>query len=303
MTRLELDPWLEGYLSYQRDVRRMSPRTVIDLRCTLKKVAEFMAGAHPGQPLWKLTLDDYLHWLNEARERGRSASALAKDLSHLRGMLDYAWRSGRSDRNVLDGFSLQDTLQKVEPRSLTLDEAERLVHACPRQTAQQRRSRLIVLLLYGCGLRTAELRDLDVPDVNLERQEIFVKHGKGGRQRTIPVPAAVWTDLLAYLIEEKHKRGPLFRTRAKHARLGAKEVGDIVKAAAAQAEIPGKTTARTLRHTFGTHLMDAGVDLAVIASLMGHRSPAETGVYLHVLPGKSQTAVQSLLKDEEEEQP
>jgi integrase/recombinase XerD len=301
MTRLELDPWLEGYLSYQRDVRRMSPRTIVDLRCTLKKVSEFMSTAQPGTSLWKLTLEDYLHWLNDARARGQSENALAKELSHLRGMLDYAWRSGRSDRNVLDGFSLQDSLRKVEPRSLTLEEAERLVHACPRQTAEQRRSRLIVLLLYGCGFRTSELCSLDVQDVSVERQEIFVKQGKGGRQRTIPVPAAVWTELLAYLIEDGHKRGPLFRTHARHTRLRQKEVGDLVKAAATQAAISGAITPRTLRHTFGTHLMDSGVDLAVIASLMGHRSPNETGIYLHVLPGKPQAAVQSLFQDKKEE--
>jgi integrase/recombinase XerD len=299
MTRRELDPWLEGYLSYQRDVRRMSPRTIIDLRCTLKKVSAFMAAARPGTPLWKLTLDDYLHWLNEAREKKKqSENALAKELSHLRGLLDYAWRSGQSDRNVLDGFSLQDGLAKSEPRSLTLEEAERLVRACPRQTADQRRSRLVILLLYGCGFRTSELCGLDVQDVNVERQEVFVKRGKGDRQRTIPVPAAVWTELLAYLVEEGHKRGPLLRTKAKGARIDASEVGDIVKAATAVASIPGKVTPRTLRHTFGTHLMDAGVDLMVIASLMGHRSPAETGIYLHVLPGKPREAVQTLLKDE-----
>jgi len=254
MTRLELDPWLEGYLSYQRDVRRMSPRTIIDLRCTLKKVSAFMAAARPGTPLWKLTLDDYLHWLNEAREKKKqSENALAKELSHIRGLLDYAWRSGRSDRNVLDGFSLQDGLAKSEPRSLTLEEAERLVRACPRQTADQRRSRLVILLLYGCGFRTSELCGLDVQDVNVERQEVFVKRGKGDRQRTIPVPSAVWSELLAYLVEDGHKRGPLLRTKVKGARIDASEVGDIVKAATALASIPGKVTPRTLRHTFGTH--------------------------------------------------
>jgi len=300
VTRVELDPWLEGYLAYQRDVRKMSPRTIVDLRCTLKKVSGAMEARGPGTPLWKLRLDDYLQWLNDARERGQSERALAKELSHVRGLLDYAWRSGRANRNVLDGFSLQDNLKRTEPRTLTLEEAERLVRACPRQTAPQRRSRVVVLLLYGCGLRTAELCGLDVQDVNVERQEILVKRGKGDRQRTIPVPAAVWTELLAYLVEEGHKRGPLLRTLAKRRRISAGEVGDIVKAVSEQAEVAGRVTPRTLRHTFGTHLMDAGVDLAVIASLMGHRSPDETGIYLHVLPGKPREAVRALPLDDEE---
>lgn len=300
MTKLELDPWLEGYLSYLEDMRRLRPRTLIDLRCTFKKISESMGALHPGTPLWKLTLDDYLHWLNDARTQGRSEKALAKELSHLRGLLDYAWRSGRSNRNVLDGFSLQNSLPKNEPRSLTLEEAKRLVHACARQTAKERRRRLVVLLLYGCGLRTAEFCALDVGDVNVERQEIFVRHGKGDRQRTVPVPASVWTELLAYLIERGGKRGPLFRTEVKSARVAAKDIGEIVKAAAEAATIAGVVTPRTLRHTFGTHLMDAGVDLAVIASLMGHRSPNETGIYLHVLPGKAHAAVASLFRNKEE---
>jgi site-specific recombinase XerD len=299
MTRLQLDPWLEGYLSYQQDVRRLGHRTIVDVRCTLKKIASDMATRHPATPLWKLPLEAYLHWLNDKRELGRSESALAKDLSHVRGLLDYAWRSGRADRNVLDGFSLQDSLRRVEPRSLTLEEAARLVQSCPRQTVEQRRARLIVLLLYGCGFRNAELCGLDVQDANIERQELFVKHGKGGRQRTIPVPAAVWTELLAYLAEAQHKRGALFRTAAKKARIHQKDVGEVVRVASERATVPGKVTPRTLRHTFGTHLMDTGVDIAVIASLMGHRSPTETSIYLHVLPGKPRAAVDALIRTPE----
>jgi integrase/recombinase XerD len=199
---------------------------------------------------------------------------------------------------VLDGFSLQDSMRKTPPRSLTLEEARRLVAACPRGTPRERRGRIIVLLLYGCGLRVSELRYLDVPDVDVERQEIFVRRGKGGRQRTIPVPSAVWTELLAYLTERGGKRGPLLRTRARQKRISVNEIGAIVKDSVSRACIEGRVTPRTLRHTFGTHLMDAGVNLAVIASLMGHRSPNETGVYLHVLPGKKEAAVQALSAEE-----
>lgn len=300
MSRPDLDAWQEGYLDYLRDVRKLRPRTLIDLRCTLRKVNACMEQRRPSVPLWKLKLDDFLHWLAAAREQGQSEAALAKELSHVRGLLDYAWRGGRTDRNVLDGFSLQDRQRRVEPRTLTLEEAEQLVLACPRKTVEERRQRLVVLLLYGCGLRTAELAGLDLPDVNVERQEVLVRHGKGDRPRTIPVPSGLWTELLAYLLERGGQRGPLLRTTIKHARISAGEIGDIVKGAAARAGITWAITPRTLRHTFGTHLMDAGVDLGVIASLMGHRSPHETSVYLHVLPGKVDAAARALFADEEE---
>jgi integrase/recombinase XerD len=110
----------------------------------------------------------------------------------------------------------------------------------------------------------------------------------------VPIPEAVHTELLAYLQERGGKRGPLFRTSAKQRALKSQEICHIVGMAAQRAGITGKVTPKTLRHTYATHLMDRGVDLAIIARLMGHRSPRETGVYLHALKGRSQEAVARL---------
>jgi integrase/recombinase XerD len=289
-----LDPWIEGYLEYQLKVRRLTPRSVVDLRCTLKRALETMQAIRPSVPLWKLSLADYLQWLNQQREAGYCAASLNKELSHLRGLLDYTWRSGRSDRNVLDGLTLEDGAKKQVPRFLTEEQARQLLEASPGSNPQQRRDRLILLLLYGCGVRTAELCQLDLADVDLERQELVVRHGKGDRSRRIPVPEAVWTVLLAYLAQRKGRRGPLLRTWNKQVRIRAKGVCDVVSAAGKRAGLAAPLTAKMLRHSFATHLMDRGVDLAVIASLMGHRSAHETGVYLHRLPGRAEAAVQRL---------
>lgn len=293
MNSQALDPLIEGYLKYLLDIKRLAHRSVVDARCSLKKVSAYMADEKGGLTLWKAKLEDYLCWLNHERDQQRRPTVLAKDLSHVRGLLDYAWRSGRADRNVLDGFTIQDAVVTSEPKSLTLDEARRIVHAYGRNNRPERRKRLMVLLLYGCGLRTFELTNLDVADVDIERQEIFIRHGKGDLERRVPVPGAVWTELLAYLTE-RGKRGPLFQTETKHRRISAVVVGEVVREAARRTELSGDVTPKTLRHTFATHLMDGGVSLAVIASLMGHRSVKETGIYLHVLPGKKEAAVNKL---------
>jgi len=277
-------------------VGRKTPRTVIDVRCTMGRVVRAMEEIRPGVALWRLRLQDYLEWLERERQAGRTTSSLAKYLSHVRGLLDYAWRGGRAERNVLDGFQLQDAGPRSAPRSLTLEEARQLITACPHATSGERRDRLMVLLLYGCGLRTQELCALDLGDVNRERREIQVRQGKGDRPRVVPIPDSVYTELLAYLLERGGKRGALFRTEARRRRISAKDVCVVVREAVTRARIPGWVTARTLRHTFATHLMDRGVDLAVISSLMGHRSPQETGVYLHVLPHRREAAVRALEK-------
>jgi integrase/recombinase XerD len=294
MSAPKLEAWVEGYLGYLSEVRRCAKRTVVDVRCTLKRATERMAKIRPGVELWKLRLEDYLRWIEQMREAKRSTGGIAKQLSHVRGLLDYAWRAGRADRNVLDGFDLVDDGKKVPPKVLTLEEAKKMVLACPRGTRLERRDRIVVLILYGCGLRTSELRQLNVDDLDLDRREIFVRYGKGDRQRKIPVPQGLWTEILAYLGERGGKRGPLVRTAAKGARIGALTLCRIVASAAARAGVEGEVTPRTLRHTFGSHLMDQGVDVSYISSLMGHRSPAETGVYLHALPGRSEEAVKKL---------
>lgn len=285
-----MDPLIEGYLSYLEKVGRKTPRTIIDVRCTLRRAVN---GVHSDTPLWHLKLEDYLHWLEAERLAGCTETSLAKYLSHLRGFLDYAWRSGRSVRNVLDGFTLKHALPRIAPTSLTLQEAEKLVLATTATGLTSRRDRLVVLMLYGCGLRTDELCALDVAQINRERHELLVMHAKGDRPRSIPIPEALYTELLAYLLEYG-KRGPLFRTSTKGRRLRSHDVCRIVKDAVARAGLHADITPRTLRHSFATHLMDRGVDLAIIASLMGHRSPQETGVYLHVLPGRTEAAVRTL---------
>jgi len=289
-----LDPWIEGYLEYQLKVRRLSASSIRDVRCTLRRTVLMLEQIRPGRLLWQVSLEDYLQWVNRKREAGYSTQSINKELSHLRGLLDYTWRSGRCDRNVLDGLTLEDSSRSQVPTFLNLEQARQLVQACPAGTPDQRRDRLMILLLYGCGLRTAELCQLDLSDVDLERQELLVRHGKGDRARRIPVPEGVWLAVLAHLGERKGKRGALLRTSGKRVRIRAQDVCEVVNAAAKRAGLAQAVTPKMLRHSFATHLMDRGVDLAVIASLMGHRSAHETGVYLHRLPGRAEAAVNLL---------
>ena len=243
-----LDPLIEGYLSYLDKVGRKTPRTIVDVRCTLRRAVTALGRLRPGVDLWVLRLEDFLHWMEDERRSGRTAMSLAKYLSHVRGFLEYAWRSGRTTRNVLDGFNLQHSVPRTAPKFLTLEEAEQLVLATAGHGIA-RRDRLIILLLYGCGLRTNELCSLDVADVSRERQELTVRHGKGDRDRCIPIPEGLYTELLAYLLE-RGKRGTLFRTPVKVRRISAKDVCAVVSAAATRAGLRAGVTARTLRPQF-----------------------------------------------------
>ena len=295
-----LDPWIEGYLDYMRDVRKCAVGTLRDMRCSFRRVVRWMSQKHPSTPLWKLELRDFIYWIDAERSKHASAKTLAKSLSHVRGLLEYSCRTARIDRNVLDGFTLQDAQTRTEPPCLTVAEAKTLVEACGKNTPLDRRNRLIVLLLYGCGLRTNELCGLDLSKVDVEAQEIEIK-GKGEVMRRIPVPDAVWVELLAYMTERRGKRGPLFRTQTKQRRIMAADVGGIVGASAQKAGLAKKVVPKMLRHSFGSHLVDRGVDVGVVAILMGHRSPSETNVYLHAFADRKRQAVDRLAHGKKEE--
>jgi len=288
-----LDPLAEGYLAYLQDVGRKAPGTVKDVRCTLRRVTIDMESYRPGGVLWELRLEDYLHWLEEQRRIGLSGKTLSKNISHLRGFLDYTLRGGYSQRNVLDGFSIQEESRQDVPRAISEADALKMVSLCPRQTLEQRRDRIVIILLYGCGLRTTELCDLNMDSVDLQRRELLV-HGKGDRDRMVPIPAGVFVELQSYMLEQRRHSSALLRTSFHRSRLNVKEVNRIVRLATSRAGLPRWVTAKALRHSYATHLMDRGVDISIISSLMGHRSPRETGVYLHVLGNKPREAVDRL---------
>ncbi len=290
-----LDPWIEGYLDYMLTVEKKSSGTIRDIRCTLSRADRLLPEISRENQLWKCSYEDFLRYIEKERALDKSVKSISKQLSHIRGMLNYAWRSGRCDRNILDGFSLQDDKDSnVPPNVLSLEDARALIISCRRSTSKERRDRMMIILLYGCGLRTIELRDLNIKDVDMERQELFVRHGKGDKERRIPVPDAVWTELLAYLSGRKWKQGALFRTEKKKKRVSSNEIRTVIRIQSINAGITMKVTPIVLRHSYASHLMDKGVKLEYISSLMGHRSVRETGVYLHALKGKKEQAIKDM---------
>lgn len=281
---------VRGFLEYQAEVRKLRPRTIVDIRCTLRSLQSYCASELKDQEIWRLPLNDYIRWVNRLQERGQSTKSINKMLSHVRSLIDYAWQMEKLDRNVLDGFYLKGREETPIYDQLSIEEARRLITAFGKANSKERWCRTIMVLLYGCGLRTQELCDLDVSSIDLDRQEIQVI-GKGQRRRVIPVSDAVFAELVVYLRDRKGKRGSLFKTEIKGARLNSHVVSGIVRAAAERSGIKKEITPRTLRHAFASHLLDQGVDIAVIAMLMGHRSPSETGVYIHAQEKNLRAAV------------
>jgi integrase/recombinase XerD len=186
------------------------------------------------------------------------------------------------DRPAFVPFVVFGKKPRTLPVVLGPADVRRLLDAVPPG-----RNRLMLRLTYGCGLRLSELTHLRVADVDGARHTLWVRHGKGNKDRGVPLPAELLDDLRAYW---RQYRPPdwLFPGRAGRP-LHAATVQRAFQAARRAARLRPRATVHTLRHCYATHLLEAGTDLPTLQRLLGHSHLSTTLRYLHLrsdrLPG------------------
>jgi site-specific recombinase XerD len=149
------------------------------------------------------------------------------------------------------------------------------------ECATNLKHRTVLLTLYAAGLRLSEALHLQAPDIDSKRMQLRVRHGKGSKQRLVPLSPRLLDALRAYW---KQERPPtyLFPGKTSATPLSSTTVQKACQLAARQAGIQPRVSPHTLRHSFATGLLEAGVDLLTIGQLLGHSSFTTTLVYLHV---------------------
>ena len=141
------------------------------------------------------------------------------------------------------------------------------------------RTRAILELLYGTGLRAKEAVALDLVDVDLQAQVLSVRQGKGRKERLVPFGRKVKEALRAYLRERAAREGALFLTKSGR-RMVRSALGDLVRQAGERAGLERPVSPHRLRHSYATHLLRNGADIRHIQTLLGHSSLSSTQVYL-----------------------
>jgi integrase/recombinase XerC len=214
----------------------------------------------------------YLAWLHG---RALDRASIARKLAAIRSCLRFLVRRGIMPRNPgrdVTGPRPQRKLASFLP----IDETQALLDGLGGTL----RNRAILELLYASGLRVAELASLDVADVDRAGGTLRMV-GKGSKERIVPYGEAAARALETYLVARGAVSGPLF-TNARGGRLSPRSIQTIVRHSARQNGIARRVTPHTLRHTFATHLLDAGADLRLIQELLGHSRLSTTQRYTHV---------------------
>jgi integrase/recombinase XerD len=166
------------------------------------------------------------------------------------------------------------------PTILTVDEVTRLIDGARTLT-----DRTMLMVLYSTGMRNAEMRSLQVKDIDSRSMLIHIQRGKGGRDRYVPLSATLLQTLRAYWRWMKPKTwlfpGTIAGWRADKP-ITPKVVWDACQSAVRRAQLEKRVSAHVLRHSYATHLLEAGADLRTIQLLLGHVKLEHTVIYLHL---------------------
>lgn len=233
-------------------------------------------------------------YLGSLYDRGLSKASAARALAAIRSWFKWLARTGRIEQNAAS-LVATPRLPKHLPRVPSIEQMNRVVDSVRDDAASwPARDRAILELLYGCGIRNAELTGLNLDDIYWSNEAVLVR-GKGQKQRYVPLGDAAAQALREYLAERaarldavgKAANSPALFVNLRlrglansgQARLTTRSVGRIVKRIAILRGLPADVHPHTLRHAFGTHLLEEGADLRAIQELLGHERLSTTQRY------------------------
>jgi integrase/recombinase XerC len=277
---------IEPFLEHLGSERRLSPLTVRAYRADLAGLAAFLRRAgHEGSmndldPAYVRAYLAEIHATTSARTRARKLSAV-------RSLFNYLVRRGLVSRNIGEEL-ISPKLPALLPRALPVDDVFRLLEAEAADEPLIIRDLAMLELLYGSGIRAAELVSLDVARVDLKRRIVRVV-GKGSKERIVPFGSkaeeaiARWIEARARLLGLRGRADEhaLF-VNAKGTRLSSRSLRRRLRARALSVALGRRVTPHMLRHSFATHLLDGGADLRAIQEMLGHASLATTQRYTSV---------------------
>jgi site-specific recombinase XerD len=276
------DPWESAFLRHLEFERNASAHTVRGYR---RALADFRnsPSARPWKSATAAAFRDYLFALTKV---GKSRATLRTTFAALRSFAAYLVERGHLRTNPVAAVQLPK-LERRLPVFMTGSQIGQLLDAPSTRKREKQaphwlaaRDAAILEVFYSTGIRLAELVGLDVADVDPITETARVL-GKGGKERIVPVGAPALEALSRYRSAAGVHSGPLFLGKTRR-RINASSVRRVMKAHLAAAGLPADLSPHKLRHTFATHMLDAGADLRSVQALLGHVSLSTTQIYTHV---------------------
>jgi integrase/recombinase XerC len=255
---------------------------------------------HVGSRNWRnidhLTIRGFL---SQLYEKGLDKTSVARALAAVRSLYRWLAQEGVVEQNPAALVSTPKLPKKL-PRVPTIEEMNGVLDGqMPEVASFPERDRMMFELLYGCGIRNSELIGINLDDIRLSSEAILIR-GKGKKERYVPFGDSVKTALASYLparqqrLAERGKSTAALLINQRGGRLTSRSVGRIIKKIAVAKALSPDVHPHTLRHAFGTHMLEEGADLRSIQEMLGHERLSTTQRYTqlsmkHVLEVYDQT--------------
>jgi integrase/recombinase XerC len=267
--------------------KNSSAYTVKSYREDLTQAIDFFrerggAALRPEQINTRL-LRTFVAWLHE---QGYARTTISRRIAAVRSWCRFLCRQGTMEKNPADGLR-GPKLDRKLPHFLNRSDVDRLLAAPGEGAGLVLRDRAILETLYSAGLRVSELVSLELGDIDLS-EGIATVRGKGKRERLALIgdearkAIALWLEARAALLEGIGRRSEAVFLNKNGTRLSTRSVGRLLVKYLRKTGLDPRTTPHTLRHTFATHLLDAGADIRGVQELLGHKNLTTTQIYTHV---------------------
>ncbi len=270
---------VSDFLSHLRECNA-SPHTVKAYSGDLSNFAAY-AGSRGWKEIDHVAIRGFL---SQLYEKGLSKTSVARSLAAVRSLYRWLAQEGVVEQNPAKLVASPKRPQKL-PRVPTIEEMNSVLDAkMPEVAAFPERDLLMLELLYGCGIRNSELTGINLDDIRLSAEAILIR-GKGKKERYVPFGDSVRSALSIYLPErqkllsETRKSTPALLVNRRGGRITTRSVGRIIKKIAVAKGLSPDVHPHTLRHAFGTHMLEEGADLRAIQELLGHERLSTTQRY------------------------
>jgi integrase/recombinase XerD len=282
---------IDAYLTYLRDVRRMSPNTLESYARDLARLGAFAEAR--GAAVEALDRRDLEAFVRAQMTDGLAPRSVARLVACVRGFFRFVAVEQKLPRNPADDLRSPRAWAAL-PRFLSIEEVDRLLTQPDTATPRGLRDKALIEVLYATGLRVSELISLRAGDLNLE-EGYLTCIGKGDKQRMVPLGQDAVDWVRRYV---RDGRPALLRKGASpwlfvNARDGGalSRVGfwKVLKAYGKMAGLSRELSPHVLRHSFATHLLERGADLRMIQVMLGHADLSTTQIYTHVLEARLRT--------------
>ncbi|MCF7929991.1 MAG: site-specific tyrosine recombinase XerD [Acholeplasmataceae bacterium] len=275
---------LKDFEYYLKNEKGSSKNTIASYLTDLKQYVLFLDTYHQiSKP--KLIEKRHIEGFLKSTKKKVSAKSLARKLTAIKSFHHFLTIEKEVDEDIAKGFSAPK-VEKSLPQVLSVDEVVSILEQVDKTKTLGLRNMALLELIYGSGLRVSELLDIKMEDIHLNQGYVIVK-GKGDKERMVPISDMSTIALRNYIVKSREsiikdqKTNYLFVNQdGQH--LSRQGFFKLLKKLANDAGVTTLCSPHTLRHSFATHLLENGMDLRTLQSLLGHEDISTTQIYTHI---------------------